>query len=147
MLQEEEQTLTAKHYAPLILVVEDDEDHRALYSQAFGLLTPYHVQVVRNGPQALHFVEHVKPNVFILDYRLSGMNGLDLYDQLHAIPGLERIPAIIISSVSSEEATQEIESRHLLHVEKPFDLDEFLVTIKQALAQLTRGQSEVTTES
>jgi CheY-like chemotaxis protein len=62
------------------------------------------------------------------------MNGLDLYDQLHATPGLEHIPAIIISSVSSQEASHEIESRHLLRVDKPFDLDEFLDTIKQALA-------------
>jgi DNA-binding NtrC family response regulator len=147
MLQEEERTLPAKHYAPLILIVEDDEDHRALYRQAFRLLTPYYVQVVRNGSQALHFVTQIKPNVFILDYRLPDMNGLDLYDQLHAIPGLERIPAIIISGVSSEEASHAIESRHLLRVEKPFDLDAFFITIKQALAQLTSGQSEVTIES
>ncbi len=144
MLLEEERSLTVKHHTKLILVVEDDEDHRELYSQAFGLVTPYHVQVVRSGPQALHFVEHVKPNLFILDYRLPGMNGLDLYDQIHSTPGLERIPAIIISSVSSEEASHEIESRHLLRVDKPFDLDELLVTIKEALAS---GQSGVTTES
>jgi CheY-like chemotaxis protein len=145
-MPQEERSLTAKH-ATVILVVEDDEEHRALYSQAFGRLTPYYVQVVRNSSQALNFVKHIKPDVFILDDRLPGMHGLDLYDQLHATPGLERIPAIFMSSVSSEEASQKIESRYLLHVDKLFDLGEFLDTIKEALAQLTHGQSEGTTES
>jgi hypothetical protein len=35
----------------------------------------------------------------------------------------------------------------LLCLDKLFDLDEFLVTIKQVLAQQTSGQSEVNTES
>ena len=62
------------------------------------------------------------------------MTGIDLYDQLHATPELEHTPAIIISSVASEDILHEIESRKLEHVEKPFDLDELLARIKQALA-------------
>ncbi len=141
MLLEEEMTLTAKHNAKSILVVEDDADNRELYTQAFALLTPYHVQVVRNGPQALHFVKHIKPNVFILDYRLPGMNGIELYDLLHATPGLEEIPAIIISSITSEEAAHEIESRNLLRIDKPFDLDVLFNAIKEVLAWLTSSES------
>lgn len=137
MLQEEERSLTAKHHAPTILVVEDDKGIRDLFTQAFALLTPYHVQVVRNGPEALHFVTQIKPNLFILDYLLSDMDGIQLYDQLHATPGLEHIPAIIIS-VSLEKVSHEIENRHLLRINKPFDLVKFLDTIKQALAS---GQS------
>jgi len=141
MLLEEEMTLTAKHNAKSILVVEDDADNRELYTQAFALLTPYHVQVVRNGPQALHFVKHIKPNVFILDYRLPSMNGIELYDLLHATPGLEEIPAIIISSITSEEAAHEIESRNLLRIDKPFDLDVLFNAIKEVLAWLTSSES------
>src|SRR5215469_1060870 len=104
MLQEEEHSVTAKHHAPTILVVEDDEGIRDLFIQAFAQLTPYHVQVVRNGPEALHFVTQIKPNLFIIDYLLSGLDGIQLYDQLHATPGLEHTPAII-TSVSSEKVS------------------------------------------
>ena len=62
------------------------------------------------------------------------MNGIDLYDQLCAFPGRENIPAIIISATPSEQLTGDIESRNLFHLEKPFDLDVFLDTLKQALA-------------
>jgi CheY-like chemotaxis protein len=134
MLQEEEMTSIAEHNAQTILVVEDDADNRALYTEAFALLTPYHVQVVRDGSQALTFVRHIKPSLFLLDNRLPGLNGIDLYDQLHSTPGLERIPAIIISSVSSQEVTDQIESRKLILIEKPFDLDDVLSTVATVLS-------------
>src|SRR5215469_5426623 len=102
MLQEE-QLLTTKHDTKTILVVEDDADNLWLYTEALALLTSYHVKAVRNGSFALDFVQHIKPDLFILDYRLPNMNGIQLYDQLHATPGLEHIPAIIISSITSEE--------------------------------------------
>jgi CheY-like chemotaxis protein len=102
-------------------------------TEAFSLLTSYHVQVARNTTEALHFVKHIKPSLFILDYRLPNMNGIELYDQLHAIPELEKIPAIIISGIASEQLTRDIESRKLIHIEKPYDLDTFLDTVKQAL--------------
>lgn len=139
MLQEEEETsLSTKHTAAkMILVVEDDPDNQVVFTEAFSLLTPYHVQVVRNGTEAFHFVKHIKPGLFILDYRLPGMSGIDLYDQLHATPGLESIPAIIISSVSSEEVTREIENRKLVHIEKPFDLVDLFSTIANVLSSLT----------
>src|SRR5215472_15465719 len=131
MFQEEERSFTTEHDAKTILVVADDTDNQRVYTE---ILPPYHVRVVRNGPEALHFVTQIKPNLLILDYRLFGMNGIHLYDQLNATPGLEHIPAIIISSSTSQEAVHAIESRHLLHVMKPFYLDKLLDTIQKAFA-------------
>jgi CheY-like chemotaxis protein len=134
MLQEQEQPFTAKQgTVKTILVVEDDEDNQALFIDAFSLLASYHVQVARNSTEALHFVKHIKPSLLILDYRLPNMNGIELYDQLHAIPELEKIAAIIIGGIASDEVARDIESRKLIRIDKPFDLDEFLDTVKQAL--------------
>jgi DNA-binding NtrC family response regulator len=133
LLQEEKLLLAAKPNAKTILVVEDDEDISLILTEAISMLTPYEVQVARNSTEALHFVKHSKPDLFILDYRLPPTNGIKLYDQLHALPGLENIAAIIISGITSREVTRDIESRQLIRIEKPFDLDEFLETVKQAL--------------
>lgn len=134
MLQEQEQSFTTKHgTVKTILVVEDDEDNQALFIEALSLLTSYHVQVARNSTEALHFVKHIKPSLFILDYRLPNINGIELYDQLHAIPELEKIPAIIISGIASDKVARDIESRKLIGIDKPFDLDELLDTVKHAL--------------
>ena len=134
MLHEEELSVAAmQDTVKTVLVVEDDEDNRLVLTEAFSLLTSYHVQVARNNTEALHFVKHIKPSLFILDYRLPNMNGIELYDQLHAIPELEKIPAIIISGIASEQLTRDIENRKLIPIEKPYDLDAFFDTVKQAL--------------
>ena len=133
MLAEEELPITTKHKTLTILVVEDDEANQELFTTALSLLTSYHVHLARNSTEALHFVEHIKPNVCILDYRLPHMNGMQLYDHLHALPGLEHMPTILISAASTEQLKQDIESRQLIHIEKPFNLDEFLDTIQQVL--------------
>jgi CheY-like chemotaxis protein len=134
MLQEQEQSLATKHDAlKIILVVEDDEDNLELFTLTISSLTPYHIQVARNGSEAIYVVQHIKPSLFILDYFLPRMNGIDLYDQLHTLPGLEHIPAIIISGVGSEKVARDIESRKLIRIEKPYELDDLLNAVKQAL--------------
>jgi len=137
MLSEEEVTLPVQSKALTILVVEDDEESQVLFTEALSLLTPYHVHVVRTGTEALHFVTQVKPSVFLIDYRLPQMSGIDLYDRLHAIVGLENVPAIIISATTSEQLTRDIKSRNLSRLEKPFDLDVLLETVKQTLKRRT----------
>src|SRR5215471_5138858 len=91
-----------------ILLVEDDAATQALYVEAISLLTTYHVYAVTTGPDALQIVTQLGPRLFILDYRLPQMNGLELYDRLHTILGLENVPAIIISATSLEPLKCEI---------------------------------------
>src|SRR5205823_13826600 len=116
----------------VLLIVEDDLSIAALLMMAIAQETSYHPLVAETGERALELVQHVKPALFILDYVLGTMNGLHLYDSLHAQPGLEAIPAIILSA-SVEMHQEEIELRHLIGLAKPFELDELLLSIEQAL--------------
>ncbi len=135
MLQEEELIGAATDDGKkTILVVEDDDDTQTFFTQALSMFTAYHIEVVRNGSDALEIVKHIKPDLFILDYRLPSMNGIELYDHLHAISKLEDIPAIIISAVTFEQVKEDIESRQLGLLEKPFDLDVFLDMIEQTVS-------------
>jgi len=114
-----------------ILVVEDDEDTREFIALLISTATAYHYHLVPDASQAVHFVQEGKPDLFIVDYRLTGMNGLELYDLLHAIPGLEAIPAILVTAAKLETLRPEIEKRQITAFEKPFDLDEFLLTFQR----------------
>src|SRR6266566_4030437 len=116
--------------ATTILVVEDDEDIRGFIGLLISTIPAYHYCLVPDASQAIHFVKGVKPDLFILDYRLPGMNGLELYDQLHATPGLEAIPAILMTAIRLEALRPDIEKRHITAFEKPFDLDAFLLTVQ-----------------
>jgi CheY-like chemotaxis protein len=113
-----------------VLVVEDDTGIGTFLVQAISQETSYHALLAPDGFQALKIVESIKPSLFVLDYHLPQMNGIELYDHLHAIKGLEDIPAII---VSARLPKQEIEKRHILSMTKPLELDDFLQAIEKLL--------------
>lgn len=114
-----------------VLVVEDDTGIGTFLIQAISQETSHQAMLVTDGFQALKAVTGIKPNLFILDYHLPKMNGIELYDQLHATKGLEKVPAIVISAWLPRV---ELEKRSILGMNKPLELDEFLQTIEDLLA-------------
>jgi DNA-binding response OmpR family regulator len=113
-----------------VLVVEDDTGIGNFLVQAILQETPYQAMLVADGFQALKAVTNIRPSLFILDYQLPRMNGIELYDQLHATKGLEHIPAVVISA---RLPRQEIEKRKIIAMSKPLELDDFLNTIEKLL--------------
>lgn len=115
-----------------ILLVEDDADVAEVLVQVISSETPYQPILATDGFQALKIVRNVKPDLFLLDYLLPIMSGLELYDRLHATEGLEQIPALFMSA---NAPTGELEKRRVYYVRKPFELDEFLQAIRELLAE------------
>jgi len=113
-----------------VLVVEDDTGIGTFLIQAIQQETHYQAMLVTDGFQALKVVSNIKPELFILDYQLPRMNGIELYDRLHVVPGMEQIPAII---VSARLPRHEIEKRKIIGISKPLELDDFLQTIEHLL--------------
>ena len=113
-----------------VLVVEDDTGIGTFLIQAIQQETHYQAMLVTDGFQALKVVSNIKPELFILDYQLPRMNGIELYDRLHATPGMEKIPAII---VSARLPRNEIEKRKIIGISKPLELDDFLQIIEHLL--------------
>jgi CheY-like chemotaxis protein len=116
-----------------VLLVEDDAGNGTFFEQAISQETPYLTRLTITGAEALAIVKEIKPDLFILDYRLHDMNGVELYDLLHEMQGLEDIPAIILSASLYQHA-YEIEQRHLIGIEKPIELDIFIAMIERVVA-------------
>jgi DNA-binding response OmpR family regulator len=119
-----------KYSVKTILIVEDDESIGEVLVQAIVQETSYLAILVPDGLAALHTAAEIKPSLFILDYQLPRMHGIDLYDRLHAMTGLEMVPAMMISARLPQ---QELDKRNILGMNKPLDLDEFLQAIDQLL--------------
>jgi CheY-like chemotaxis protein len=115
-----------------ILVVEDDEDTAEVLALALAEERAYHVLVVSTASEAVQAATTMQVDLLVIDYLLAGMNGIELYDKLHALPERQEVPALIISA-SLEQHAQELQSRNLIGVGKPFDLDELLQIIEQVL--------------
>jgi len=117
--------------AKIILVVEDDENIGTFLVEALSQETPYRAVLVTDGLEALKAVRDIKPALFITDYRLPVMDGIELCDRLHILQGLENTPVIIMSAYLPE---QEIKKRNLISLSKPFELDDLLNAVNRLLA-------------
>ncbi len=113
-----------------ILVAEDDEAIQQFLLLAIKQETSYVPLYAVTAHDALRIVREYIPVLFLFDYHLPSMTGLQLYDQLHALPRFQAIPAIIMSA-SLPRA--ELKRRGILGVDKPFDLDELLLLIERVV--------------
>lgn len=131
----EKETFSPQGQTPsmVILLVEDDIATAELLVLALSEEAHYLPLVASSGSQALTLAQGVKLDLIISDYHLPDMSGIAFYDALHAREEFKDIPTIILSA-SLELHLQEIQARHLHSLEKPFDLDTFLLCVKQALA-------------
>ena len=118
----------------MIFIVEDDEAVGALLVQAIEQETSYQAVLTSDGFQALKMLRTVKPDVLLLDYGLPDMNGLELYDTIHAVKALERLPALIISAEAAR-IQKEVKARQLPLLKKPFELTHLFEAIERLFSE------------
>src|SRR2546425_1360474 len=108
---------SAEDQAPVktVLVVEDEEELSEFIVQALQQETPYQALFVTDGFQALKMVRSLKPNLFLLDYHLPSMDGIELYDQLRADEELEDIPVVMFTA---DAPTPELQEREIIFIQK-----------------------------
>lgn len=80
-----------------ILHAEDDPEWAELLSARLAS-TPYQVFRAATGQQAVSLAGRIGCDLAILDIKLPDMSGHDLCRKLRELPGLERLPVIVLSS-------------------------------------------------
>lgn len=125
-----ETEVTEREALHTVMIVEDDVHIGAFLVEAITGETPYHALLVASGTEALETIRHLRPSLIILDYHLPGIDGLELYDRVHAMPEMQQIPAIMMSARLPQK---ELERREIVGINKPFDLDDFLQQVKDML--------------
>ena len=115
-----------------ILLVEDESIISSLLVEVIAQETPYQAIVATDGRAALQLVQRFTPDLLLLDYRLPGMNGIELYDRLHSNEALAAIPAILMTA-SRQLPQEQLQQRQLIAFKKPFELGAFLATIEALL--------------
>lgn len=114
----------------VILMVEDDPNLSETLKVIIGMFVSYQVIHAADAFQALNIMQSVQPDLFLFDYRLPGMNGLELYQKLHASKDLTNIPVLFLSAVAPKDL---FEKQDLPFMGKPFDMDDLLQKIDRLL--------------
>ena len=113
-----------------ILIVDDD--FSVLDAMLAMLSTErYEVRGARSGQQALRLVAEKQPSLYVLDYHLREMTGLELFDMLQERYGEQTTRAIMVSGTLP--LPDELAKRAIIGIEKPCDLDQLLCLIDQLL--------------
>ena len=107
-----------------IMVVEDDENTRAMYQAHFDAWdVPIDATILESAIEALLDLPMVKPHVLITDLRMPGIDGFEMLRQLSAHPQFAHVEVIAVTGLSAEEIKQYPdmpEGTHVLH--KPVDM-------------------------
>jgi DNA-binding response OmpR family regulator len=120
--------------SPLILCVDDDP---AFLRGLSRLLRRhgYDVLPFESPESALAAVPFVKPDLFILDVRMPGMNGLDLAAEIREQEG-EAMPMVFLTAAGSdEEITRGYQSGATQYLVKPCDPQAVVVMAEELLGK------------
>ena len=83
---------------PLILIVDDDANQRALYEEEMRD-EGYEVAVASDGREALQKASELRPNLVVMDVNMPVMDGLDTLSRL--IEADRHVPVIIHTAYAS----------------------------------------------
>jgi DNA-binding response OmpR family regulator len=114
----------------VILLVEDDPDLSEMLKGMIEIFVSYRVMHATNASQALDIMQSVQPDLFLFDYRLPDIDGLVLYQKLHASHAFAHIPVLFLSAIAPKSL---FEKQHLPSMVKPFEMDDLLQKIDRLL--------------
>jgi len=122
--------------AKRILIVDDESDART-YLEVLFQENGYETALATDGDEAMPKVREFHPDLITLDIIMPRETGVKLYRQLCKDPEFKKIPVIICSGVTRYK---ELFARDhmtmpkpLAFVEKPFDRELLLETVKAAV--------------
>lgn len=90
----------------MILVVDDHQD----VAQALVRLlqkSGYQAEAVDDGPTALRFLEHIRPEAVLLDVMMPGLDGLDVLRLIRQDALCGDVPVVMFSADGTERCKDE----------------------------------------
>jgi nitrogen regulation protein NR(I) len=116
---------------PSLLVVDDEAN--VLYSLAKSLQSDtLDVLTASTGRGGIELVEQRRPDVVILDVRLSDLSGLEVFDRIRQID--PRLPIIIITAFATTETAIEAMKRGAFeYLLKPIEFHQLREVVQRAL--------------
>ncbi|HVX64248.1 MAG TPA: response regulator [Pirellulales bacterium] len=119
--------------APTILVVDDEVDTCANLSDILTELG-YQVDVAYDGPSALELVKQKNYDVALLDLKMPGMDGLELYRRIKQLQA-GTVAIVVTAYASSGTANEALAAGAWQILPKPVELPKLLNLVGEAIEQ------------
>jgi CheY-like chemotaxis protein len=81
-----------------ILIVDDDEDLRAIVELSFESGGDWEVDTASDGTAALERAAAARPDVILLDWNMPGLDGPATLQRLRAAPATAQVPVVMLTA-------------------------------------------------
>jgi DNA-binding response OmpR family regulator len=90
----------------VVIIVEDDPNVASFLETT--LTVDYETRLATNGAEALQLLEHVAPDLVVLDIRLPGASGVDICRRIRSEERLSSTKVLIVTGYVDSPETKEI---------------------------------------
>jgi DNA-binding response OmpR family regulator/DNA-binding CsgD family transcriptional regulator len=116
-----------------ILVVDDVPANIGLLLEALSR-EGYRVLVAESGESALAQLPQGWPDAILLDYRLPGIDGVEVCRRVRAMPGGAEVPILFLTAVGDiEEKVRVLDAGAVDYITKPIETAEVLARVRTHL--------------
>jgi two-component system OmpR family response regulator len=123
--------------------VEDEPDIRSITEFALKELGGYELDVCTSGPEAIDRTPGFDPDLIILDVMMPGMDGIETFKRLRAIPKLAATPIVFMTAKAMKPETDRYRALGAADViPKPFDPITLPDRVREIWRQTQTGQAK-----
>jgi CheY-like chemotaxis protein len=104
-----------------ILIVDDEEDVRAIAQMGLEIGAGWHVLTAASGQEAIVIAETEQPDVILLDMMMPNMSGRETLQALKLNPATQQIPVILVTAKAQQSNLETFSDLDVMAVlAKPF---------------------------
>ncbi|MBA4110857.1 MAG: hypothetical protein C0487_14830 [Leptothrix sp. (in: Bacteria)] len=130
-----------------LLYAEDNVVNVELVRQVMHMRPKWHMEVARNGAEAIQMARSSPPDLLLLDMHLGDMSGLDVSDVLARRAETAGIPRVGLSADAMPDQIAAARERGFLdYLTKPLDVARLLTLLDRYAEQLTAQDNEESAE-
>jgi two-component system phosphate regulon response regulator PhoB len=118
-----------------VLVVDDQADMLQLIARALEE-EQYTVSTASSGAEALRMIAQRIPDLVMLDYKMTGMDGMAVMQTLRASRETQALPVLMLTAMTDEPSTRAgFEAGVTDYVTKPFSIPQLTARVRACLAR------------
>ena len=117
-----------------ILIIDDEIGICNVVKEGLEKTGNFKVDMAVNGKDGIRAAKDIKPDLILLDIRMSGMDGLEVIERLKADRDTMMIPVVMLTAV--EDDATKIKSAQLFneqYITKPVEIIELRDKIEEVL--------------
>ncbi|MFC3098751.1 response regulator [Alteraurantiacibacter palmitatis] len=135
---------TLPGHGETVLVIDDEPGTLSVITaslEAAGIS----VLVATSGEDGLRLLDHILPDLIIVDARMPGMDGFATTRQIKQSPTHAQVPVIFMTGLTeSEHVVEALQAGGVDYLRKPVNLDELLARVRVQIAQGRAAQASLT---